>query len=71
MGIALGAGVGTAFGVVFSDIAIGAAFGAGLGVIAGSISTSPEIADLSARDAQVSPRALAPAHRKFAAVRGG
>jgi hypothetical protein len=35
--IAVGAGVGAAFGVIFGQIALGAAIGAGLGVVVGAI----------------------------------
>jgi uncharacterized membrane protein len=35
--IALGAGVGAAFGVLLGDIAIGIACGAGVGVVAGAV----------------------------------
>jgi hypothetical protein len=37
IGIALGAGIGTALGIVFDNLAIGISLGAGLGLVLGSI----------------------------------
>jgi hypothetical protein len=40
VGLALGAGVGSAFGVVFENVGVGVALGAGVGLLIGSVLAS-------------------------------